>query len=53
MYFLPPFTRFATCNGDSELHQADMVKEEQWLFFIFFFIIYQDFRTYLEKLKPI
>lgn len=49
MYFLPRLQGFATFNSDSELHQADMVKEGQWGFFT----IYQDFRTYLEKLKPI
>lgn len=40
--FFPHLQGFAAFNSDSELHQADMVKERQC-----FFIIYQ------EKLKLI
>lgn len=40
-FFFPCLQGFSTFNSDSELHQADTVKEEQWVF-----VIYQSFRTW-------
>lgn len=39
-FFFPYLQGFSTFNSDSELHQADVVKEEQWGF-----VIYHSFRT--------